>query len=99
MALAIFQGSTDPVFVRMQNQWATQINPVIANPMNQARIIQNIALADGVTVINHQLGRNQQGWLLIDIQGDATVYRSAPFNSQTLTLTSSAAVTVSIGVF
>lgn len=40
-----------------------------------------------------------QGWFLVDIQGPATIYSSAPFNNLTLTLTSNTAVTVSIGVF
>jgi len=83
----------------MQTKWKSQLDPVLANSLNDVSIISNIPLIDGVTVINHGLGRTQQGWFLVDIQGAATVYRSAPFNSSTLTLTSSAAVTCSIGVF
>jgi hypothetical protein len=83
----------------MQTQWAQAINPVLANPINGVTIIPNIALSDGTTVINHHLGQIQQGWFITDIQGAATIYRSAPFNSLTLTLTSSAAVTVNLGVF
>jgi hypothetical protein len=36
---------------------------------------------------------------LVDQNSVGTVYRSAPLNDKTLTLTSSAAMTVSIGVF
>ena len=56
-------------------------------------ILQNIALNNGVTAVNHILGKQKQGWSLSDIQGAATIYRSAPFNAATLTLTSNAAVT------
>lgn len=79
--------------------WAAAINPVIANPLNDANILSEIVLVDGVTIINHGLSRKMQGWFIIDINGAATIYRSAPFNSSTLTLTSSAIVTVSLGVF
>lgn len=79
--------------------WATTLNPVIANPLNSITIVQDFALKSGVNIINHSLGRLMQGWFLTDIQGIATIYRSAPFNKLTLTLTSSAPVTCSIGVF
>lgn len=79
--------------------WATVLNPVIANPLNSIQILPNIALKNGVTIINHGLGRLMQGWVLTDLQGAASIYRSAALNALTLTLTSNAAVTCSIGVF
>ncbi len=81
------------------DKWASALNPLLANPINNANILININLVTGANVINHYLGEIQHGWFLTDIQGAATIYRSAPFNSTTLTLTSSANVTVSIGVF
>jgi hypothetical protein len=83
----------------MQTRWASILNPLIANALNDIQILSNVALIDGTNVLNHSLGRPQQGWFLTDIQGASIIYRSAPFNSTTLTLVSSAAVTVSIGVF
>ncbi len=83
----------------MQTNWASQLNPVLNNALTAPTILKNVVLKSGTNVINHLLSRMQQGWFLTDIQGAATVYRSAPFNSSTLTLTSSAAVTVNIGVF
>lgn len=84
---------------QMQSKWASQINPIIANPLNNIQLLKNIQLASGANVINHGLGKTQQGWLLTDIQGVASVYRSEPFNDKTLTLIASAPATVSIGVF
>lgn len=81
------------------SKWAATLNPFIANPMNSGQIIQDYVLKAGKNIINHSLGRTMQGWFIVDIQGVANIYRSAPFNAQTLTLTSSAAVTCSIGVF
>lgn len=83
----------------MENKWASILNPVLANPMTNMSILENIKLTTGTNVINHLLGQVQQGWVIIDIQGAATIYRNAPFNSTTLSLSSSADVTVSLGVF
>lgn len=79
-------------------KWAAQLNPIIASPLSLVSIIQ-ATLINGSTTINHGLGRPLQGWFLTDVNGAATIYRSQPFNDKTLTLTSSAVVTVSIGVF
>lgn len=84
---------------QLQTKWASQLNPLLANPLNNVVILQNVRLISGVTAVNHLLGRMQQGWFLTDVQGVATIYRSSPFNDKTLLLTSSAAVTVNIGVF
>lgn len=82
-----------------QTKWSSEINPVLANPLNNASILKNVVLVSGVNVINHKIGNVQQGWFIVDIQGPAVIYRSASFNDLTLTLTSNAAVTVSLGVF
>lgn len=84
---------------QMQTKWASEINPVLANPLNNVSILKNVSLASGVNIINHKLGSVQQGWFVTDIQGIATIFRSAPFNNLTLTLTVSAPVVASIGVF
>lgn len=76
--------------------WKSQLQPVINFPPNQGVLLTNIPLINGVTVINHLLGRQQQGWIQTDINGTATIYRSQPFNSSTLTLTSNAAVTINL---
>lgn len=83
----------------MQTKWKAQLDPVLSNPFCSANILENINLKSGVNVINHLLGRVQQGWFLVDKQAASDIYRSAPFNNLTLTLTSTADVTVSIGVF
>lgn len=83
----------------MQTRWASILNPFLSNPLNDVQILENVALANGATKINHLLSRKQQGWFIVDQNATASIYRSQPFNDKTLTLTSSAAVTVNIGVF
>jgi hypothetical protein len=84
---------------QMQQQWAAQLNPLLTNPVNNSSIITNVQLKIGVNVINHLLGRIQQGWSLTDKQAACNPYRSAPFNDLTLTLTSDAVAIVNIEVF
>jgi hypothetical protein len=84
-----------------QTQWSGILNPVIANPIVNGLALTNVALIDGTTIINHTLARKMQGWFVTDINGAATIYRPAlsPLNSQTLTLVSSAIVTVNLWVY
>lgn len=83
----------------MQTRWKSLLDPILENPLNSVSILENIDLAVGNNVINHKLGRKQQGWVVLDVNGAATIYRNAPFNDKTLTLNSSAIVTVKLGVF
>lgn len=83
----------------MQTKWAAQLNPVISNPLNSISILKNISLVNGATSINHKLGQMQQGWMILDVDAAATIYRSQAFNDKTLTLTSNAACTVTLGVY
>lgn len=85
----------------MQTRWKSQIDPLLANPVNSVSFLKNIALNNGSTVINHLLGRKMQGWFVLDIDGAGNPYRdpAAPFNATTLTLISSAACNVNLGVF
>lgn len=83
----------------LQSSWASVLNPVLKNPSLDNVLLKNISLSSGVTIIDHKLGRTPQGWRIVDVDGAATIYRSAPLNNLTLTLTSDAAVTISLEVF
>ena len=80
-------------------KWKSQVDPLLANPACSPKIIQNITLASGVNVINHGLAQMQQGWYITDINASAIIYRSQPFNSSTITLTSSSACVIDLAVF
>lgn len=91
-------------------QWKSLIDPVIGayrnfvtsfNPFSVTTgvLLTGVSLAMGSTVLSHPLNRTLSGWVITDIDGSATIYRSAPFSSVSLTLTSSAVVTVSLWVF
>lgn len=83
----------------LQTQWANQLDQVLDAPQNKAILLKDISLVVGDNVINHRLGRKPQGWIIADIDGVASIYRSEAFTPLTLTLNSSAAVTVTLEVF
>ena len=78
------------------DRWATDINPVLNFAPNQGILITNQTLKAGTNVINHLLGKTQQGWIITDQNAVASLYRSQPFNSTTLTLVSNNPVTISL---
>lgn len=87
---------------QMQTQWSSLINPVLANPLTQSQILTGVKLISGTTQVNHKLGRALQGWMICGINGVSSVYDTQASNQMpdlTLTLVSSAAVTVNLVVF
>lgn len=87
---------------QMQANWASAINPILASPIVNGLQLNNIPLITGTTVVNHRLGRKLQGWLLVGIDGAATIYDNQATNQMTdltLSLTSDADVIVSLWVY
>lgn len=91
--------SDDQTLQLMQTKWASILNPLLAQPISNNNFLQNIAISTGNNVINHLLGRTQQGWILADTDGFAQIARNAPFNDKTLTLVSSGPCNISLVVF
>ena len=84
---------------QMTVQWASQLDPVLRNLLVQGILLSDITIKTGVNVINHKLGRKQIGYIITDQNSKASLYRSQPLNSLTLTLTSDADSIISIWVF
>jgi hypothetical protein len=83
----------------MQTRWKSLIDVLLKNLLTQGQLLSGVELASGTTAVNHLLGRKMIGWAIVDQDASANIYRSAPMNDQTLTLTSSATVTVNLWVF
>lgn len=65
-------------------------------------VLTNVTVGTAITNIPHTLGREFQGWHLLDIQGDARVWRDTGSNSDSnkfLPLKASASVVVSLWVY
>lgn len=82
----------------MQTQWSQILSPLLSNPYLKGNVIQ-AKIVSGTNVINHKLGRVQQGWTQTDIDQAVSLYRSEPFNASTLTLVASGPCNVSLYVF
>lgn len=96
--LPIYQDSNKNMMLQQTN-WASQINPILNNPLVNGQLLKNIEIVAGSNVINHLLSRQMQGYFVTNANAAATIYRSQPFNTQTLTLVSSAPVTIDLWVF
>lgn len=87
---------------QMQTKWAASLNPIVANPMVLGQQLENVQLVTGPNVVNHGLGRNLQGWLIVRQRSAASVYDTQDNNqlsALTLNLTSSADVSVDLWVY
>lgn len=81
-------------------RWADIIEPVLGvQPNVSPSFLINVELTTGINVVNHRLQRKPQGWVVVDKQAPGDVYRTAPYNTLTLTLTSSANMTVSLWIY
>lgn len=86
----------------MQQQWASILDPLLANPSNSSLILPNVLLSNGTTVVNHKLGQALQGWSIVRQRGLASIYDQQDSNQTpalTLVLVSNAAVSVDLEVF
>lgn len=86
-------------FQMMQDKWASILNPLLAQPLSSAGMLTGIKISTGTNVINTLLDRKMQGWFVSDIDAAVTLFRSAPFNDKTLTLTSSGPCNINLVVF
>lgn len=101
MALPIFQSDNRDLQM-MQTQWASQLNPLLAQPTASAVLLKAVKLTSGANQINHTLGRKLQGWTIVRQRAAATIYDQQDANQYpqlTLSLNASAPVTVDILVF
>lgn len=87
---------------RMQSIWKEQIDPLIANPLNNGNILKSISLSSGTNVINHKLGRNLQGWYTTRVRAEVSLYDQQDTNQTpqlTLILIASAPAIIDLAVF
>lgn len=84
------------------NKWAAVLNPLLANPIVNGRILSGVVLATGANIVNHGLQRKLQGYIVTLKSADVSLYDSQATNQMpdfNLILNSSGAATVSLYVF
>ncbi len=87
---------------QLQNLWASALNPILANPIVNGRLVQDQSLTIGTTAVEHKLGRKPQGWMVVGINGIAEIYDTQATNQLPhlfLNLVSDANVSVNLWVF
>lgn len=86
----------------MQTQWASQLNPVIDNPLSKPIVLKNVLLSTGTNTINHKLGQKLQGWFATRVRSSVTLYDQQDNNQTpnlTLVLIASAPASIDLAVF
>lgn len=94
--------TSDRILAMLQDSWSTDLNPVLANPLVNGRLIQNVTLTTGANIINHGLSRKLQGYLVVLKSANESIYDTQttnPMPAKTLQLVASGAVTVTLYVF
>ena len=101
MELPYFQTNIKELSL-MMTTWRATLNALLALPQNQSVILKKVPLNNGVTNVNHLLGRTLIGWKIVRQRASASIWDSQDSNqtpAATLVLNSNAAVTVDIEVF
>lgn len=94
--------SSDTELNLIQTKWKSLIDPILGNPLIDGRLIKGVNLINGTTIINHLLGRDLVGYIIVGISGIAEIFDNQASNQSpdlTLSLTSNAVVTVNLWVF
>ena len=78
------------------------LRPLTNNPRASSVVQSNVAVLATATVINHKLalgaGKNPNGWLITDIDTNATVKRAA-WDASTITLVASSPCVIQLEVW
>ncbi len=83
-------------------KWAARLNPLLSNPLVNGQVLSGIKVVSGSNTINHGLGRDLQGYLVVMNNASVTFYDSQSTNQMpqlTLVLVASGAATISLYVF
>ena len=90
----------------VQSNIANTINPVLKSLIVDGVLAKDVDLVSGANRVNHKLGRIPEGWLIVDRNATATIFKTLPTtaantitDSSTISLTSSGTVRVSIWFF
>lgn len=92
----------DENLARMQQRVKSAFDRVTPMVILDGVLVQNVSLSSAAaTLVKHGLGRAAVGWIVVDIQGAATVYRvrQGTIPADVLPLQASSNVVCSLWVF
>lgn len=94
--------SDDDVLNRVQDQIAYSIAQLIRTEPLDGRLIPNVSLTAGANSVEHKLGRDLRGWIVVRKRANANIWDEQDSNTRSslfLNLQTSADVTVDLWVF
>lgn len=83
-------------------RWASTLNPVLANPIISGNLLSGVTVKTGSNTINHGLGRDLQGYIVVMNNSAVTFHDNQSQNQHTdltLILVASGAAVISLYVF
>lgn len=84
---------------KLQDNIYNSIGPLLTNSLNWGIILADITFVANIALtIDHTLGRQPQGWIVIDKTSNSTVWRNS-WNQRSITFTADANTTVSLYIF
>lgn len=90
--------SQDDELNRVQSNLRSALDPLSKDPLLNRVEVESTIKTAVTTVIQHNLGRQPRGWILVDKQGPYDVWRIA-WNASTITLDSSGDVKVKVLIY
>lgn len=96
--------ASDPVkaddLAVIQDNVESTLQPLLTNPLIDGGVLVGpVAITTSATNVSHLLGRAVRGWVLVDKDADARVWRQGAATPLLLPLRASAAVNVRLYVF
>lgn len=98
MSLTIFNTDNKDMLL-METSWASQLNPVLSNPIIQGVLQKNITLSAGTNIINHKLGRTIQGYIITGMHGAYSQIYDTNSTTPALTILLNSSVTTTIDIY
>lgn len=86
---------------RLQTSIAQAYDGLVDIPLNAGQLISEVLIGTSPTLVSHKLNREWQGWIVVDRNANAQVWKSTsqPAPSAAIALQASSAVTVKLFVF
>lgn len=87
-----------PELNKAQDYTDLALAPVLACPLIDGFLLENIELATGPNIVDHKLDREPRGWFIVSPKAEASIWETGRTRSS-LVLNASAPVTLSLWCF
>lgn len=93
-------GTDQKDLAKVQDNLEEFVKPIVSSEIIDGLLLKNVVLQSGENKVEHKLGREPIGWMIVNKSATADVWSSASQLSKSiLVLNSSATVTLTLWVF